>query len=439
MKSDSKFISLISGVTLIALFIGLRLSSDLYKPLDVTVALGNENIVQLASIDDKPIPEKPEGSDRFGISLKAYDVVEDKIKPRQFLGQILNEYNVPPRMIDKLARKSAGIFDVRKMRVNNNYKVLLQKDKAHTPKYFIYEHTPTEYIVYGLDTTMEIYRGQRKIDTVQRSFSGVIDYSLYQTAVDQGVNPELVYKLTDVYAWQIDFFRVNKGDRFKVVYEELRVDNQPVGLGKILGATFNYGEESFNAYYFEQEGSANYFDEEGGSLRKAFLKAPLRYSRISSNFSYNRLHPILKVRRPHLGIDYAAPRGTPVRSVGDGVVVKATRSGGAGKMIKIKHNGVYTTGYLHLSGYARGIKPGKAVKQGDVIGYVGSTGLSTGPHLDFRFWKNGSAINPNLVEAPPTEPIKDEFKSAFASRMEEMNYKLNQINYQQHNKAVAIR
>jgi murein DD-endopeptidase MepM/ murein hydrolase activator NlpD len=220
-------------------------------------------------------------------------------------------------------------------------------------------------------------------------------------------NPLLALELSEIYAWSIDFFGLQKGDQFKVIYDESFVDSVSVGISRIHAAWFYHMGHEFWAIPFEQDSVVSFFDEDGNSLRKAFLKAPLRYSRISSGFSNSRLHPILKIRRPHHGVDYAAPAGTPVEAVGDGQVIAAAYERGGGNYVKIRHNGVYTTSYLHLSRFGKGIRKGVYVKQGDVIGYVGSTGLSTGPHLDFRFYKNGQPINPLKVEAPPVEPIHE--------------------------------
>ena len=225
---------------------------------------------------------------------------------------------------------------------------------------------------------------------------------------EKNANPMLAVELSEIYAWSIDFFGLQKGDSIRVIYDEYFVDSVSVGIGEIKGGYFRHMDSDFWAIPFVQDSIMDYYDEEGESLRKAFLKAPLRFSRISSRFSHSRLHPILKIRRPHRGVDYAAPTDTPIVAIGDGVVTKKSYSRGAGNMIKIKHNSVYSTAYLHLSRYGKGIQNGSYVKQGDVIGYVGSTGLSTGPHLDFRFYKNGSAIDPLKVEAPPVDPVRED-------------------------------
>ncbi|MCK4903785.1 MAG: peptidoglycan DD-metalloendopeptidase family protein, partial [Candidatus Marinimicrobia bacterium] len=219
------------------------------------------------------------------------------------------------------------------------------------------------------------------------------------------------------YAWTIDFFGLYQNDNYKIVYEKMYSDTQFIGIGDIVAASFNHINTDNYAFFFEQDSVGDYFDEEGGSLRRTFLKAPLRFSRISSRFSYNRKHPILKIRRPHLGVDYVAPIGTPVHSVGDGIVIRAARNGQAGRMVQVKHNGIYTTKYMHLSKYGSGIRAGVHVKQGQIVGYVGSSGLSTGPHLDFRFYKSGKAVDPLKVKSPPVKPVDPENIESFNKTM----------------------
>ncbi|MFW5760609.1 MAG: M23 family metallopeptidase [Cyclobacteriaceae bacterium] len=372
------------------------------------------------------VPEIPK---LYGITLDSLEVYEGTIAKNQFLGDILSEFNVSFTVLDNISRNFKEVFDVRKLAVNKKYAVLFNPDSSKTAAYFVYEPNEIEYVVFNLQDSINVEKFQRKLDTIQNEMAGVIDYSLYNTMMEQGVSPLLVNKLADVYAWQIDFFRIQQGDRFKVIYEEIKVEDKTVGIGKILAAYFEHYEMPYYAFYYDQGSGIDYFDEEGNSLRKAFLKAPLNYSRISSGYSNSRLHPVLKIRRPHHGIDYAAPTGTPVLAVGDGTVIKRSYSGGAGNMVKIKHNSVYTTAYLHLSKFASGISVGSRVKQGQVIGYVGSTGLSTGPHLDFRYWKNGSPINPLSVEPPPSEPIKEEHKTAYMQFCSQLQSTLDQINF----------
>jgi murein DD-endopeptidase MepM/ murein hydrolase activator NlpD len=231
--------------------------------------------------------------------------------------------------------------------------------------------------------------------------------------IGNGMNPELAVDLSEIFAWTVDFFGLQKGDRFKIIYEEKFVGDKSVEIGKIYGAEFISSGIPILAIPLIQDGEENFYDADGKSLRKAFLKAPLRFSRISSRYSSGRMHPILRIVRPHFGVDYAAPVGTPVHSVGDGKVTSVANEGQAGRMVRIRHNSVYSTAYLHLSRYGKGIVPGAVVKQGQIVGYVGTSGLSTGPHLDFRFYKNGYPVDPLKVKAPPVEPVHEDNMARF--------------------------
>jgi murein DD-endopeptidase MepM/ murein hydrolase activator NlpD len=231
---------------------------------------------------------------------------------------------------------------------------------------------------------------------------------------ENGTDPNLANELSEIFAWTVDFFGIQKGDSYKIIYEQLRVDGEVIGIGEVHSAILNHMGQIHYAFLFGIGDQSDYYDENGGSMMRTFLKAPLRFRRISSRFSYSRYHPVLKVRRPHTGVDYAASAGTPVYTVGDGMVIqKGWDSKGGGNFVKIKHNGTYTTVYMHLSGFARGLKTGQYVKQGDLIGYVGSTGLATGPHLDFRFYRNGKPIDPLKVKSPPAEPVDSTYLETF--------------------------
>jgi len=261
------------------------------------------------------------------------------------------------------------------------------------------------------------------------SVTEIILPSLWNSMVEQQADPNLANELSEIYAWTIDFFGLRKGDTYKAIYEQYFVEDKYIGLGKIIAANFYHLGEDHYAFYFEQNNAGDYFDEEGNSLQRTFLKAPLRFTRISSGFSHSRMHPVLKIRRPHHGVDYAAATGTPVYTVGDGVVSKkGYQKRGGGNYVKIKHNGTYSTTYMHLSGYAKGINVGKKVKQGDLIGYVGSSGLATGPHLDFRFYRNGKAVNPLKVESPPSKPIDPDYQIRFDSVANHYTVILDSIN-----------
>ena len=317
------------------------------------------------------------------------------------------------------------------MRAGNRYEVFLTKDSVPEMHYFVYEHSPIEYLIFDLKDSVQVRMEEKEIKKIRTMSSGQITSSLWMAMIDNDIHPILSIELSEIYAWAFDFFGLQKGDKFTVIYDEEKVDSVTIGVGKIYAVLFNHFGKDYYAFYFENDGTGSFFDEEGNSLRRSFLKAPLRFKRISSRFSYSRKHPILKIRRPHLRIDYAAPTGTPVYSVGDGIVTKMKYTKQGGRMVKVKHNSVYTTGYLHLSRYAKGLKVGKHLKQGDLIGNVGSTGLSTGPHLDFRFWKNGKPTDPLKVDAPPVEGIKgniiDSFKNIAYSYMDSLLMKTDTV------------
>jgi murein DD-endopeptidase MepM/ murein hydrolase activator NlpD len=412
----------IAVAVLIVLFVGYAM---LTKPGSVNMEQEAQEISVL-EIDSSLFKEPVF---LYGINIDNLDVIEGTIQRNQNLSGILSQYNVSYTTIDLLARNFKDVFDVRKLAANKKYTVLLEQDSLKTARTFVYEPNSLEFVVFNLLDSMDVYKESRKVDTVIQQTAGIINSSLYNAMIDAGSTPALANNISDVYAWQVDFFRIQKGDKFKVIFEEYLVDGERVGTGRVLAAYFEHSNNPYYAFYYDQNGSTGYFDDSGKSLKKAFLKAPLNYSRISSRFTNSRFHPVLKVSRPHHGVDYAAPTGTPIQSIGDGVVEKANFEGGNGNYVRIKHNSVYTTGYLHLSKFGPGIKPGVRVKQGQVIGYVGTTGLSTGPHLCFRVWMNGKPVNPLSIQSPPSEPIKDEHKGAFELVKQEKMILLDRINY----------
>jgi len=355
----------------------------------------------------------PQPELRFGIPVDSFRIREGIIRPEQNLGEILAGFGISMTKVDQLVKASAGIFDLKKIRSGQNYFLFQEHDTANTTRYLVYENNAVEYVVFDLKDSTSISLGKKEVRKVYKTASGVIHSNLWNTMTENNLNPVLALELSDVYAWSIDFFGIQRGDRFRVLYEEQFVDSVSIGIGPVHAAEFEHMGKSFYAFRYFQDKSFDYFDDRGDNIRRAFLKAPLSFSRISSRFSGSRMHPILKIRRPHFGVDYTAPKGTPVVSIGDGVVIEKGYHGGAGNAVKIKHNGVYTTQYMHLSGYGQGIFPGAHVTQGQVIGFVGSTGLSTGPHLDFRVYKNGSPVDPLKMEAPPSEPVKKEFRSDY--------------------------
>jgi len=369
------------------------------------------NKEEVVVVEEIPIPEPKIEYDR--IMVDSLQLLEGRIKRNQPLSILLGQFGVSNSSINEVVIKSKDIFDLRKIRSGQPYLAFYKSDSAHILDYLVYEHSPLEYLVFQFKDSVDVWAGQKQVDTVRSFFAASIQSSLWNSMIDNNANPMLAIELSEIYAWSIDFFGLQEGDSLRVIYDEYFVDTLSIGIGRIHGAYFNHMKADFWAIPFEQDSIMDFYEEDGKSLRKAFLKAPLRFSRISSRFSNSRLHPILKIRRPHHGVDYAAPVGTPVNAIGDGVVIQKEYNGGAGYMLKVKHNSVYTTAYLHLSKYGEGIKIGSYVKQGQVIGYVGTSGLSTGPHLDFRFYKNGAPIDPLKVEAPPVSPVREENMERF--------------------------
>lgn len=352
----------------------------------------------------------------YGINIDTLKLISDKVKRNEFLSEILLKYGVSYNDIDYIARHTKDVFDVRRIVAGNSYSVICNDDSLGKALYFAYELSSSKYVLYGFSDSITAVRGEKEIVVALDTTSGIIKTSLWNAIVDHKADPNLANELSEIYAWTVDFFGLQKNDTYKAIFEEQFVDDKYIGLGTIKATMFYHGGDSLYAFYFEQNGKGDYFDEKGNSLQRTFLKAPLRFSRISSKFSNSRMHPVLKIRRPHHGVDYAAASGTPVYTVGDGTVIKkGYQKRGGGNYIKIKHNGTYSTTYMHLKGFAKGIKVGDHVRQGDLIGYVGTTGLSSGPHLDFRFYRNGKPVDPLKVESPPSLPIDTNNRAEFDS------------------------
>jgi murein DD-endopeptidase MepM/ murein hydrolase activator NlpD len=363
----------------------------------------------------------------YGMVVDDYLLIEDKIKRNQLLGDILTEYKVPAKLVNQLSTISKQIFDVRKIAPDKKYTLICDQDSLKTVKALVYEPNPIEYVVLKFEDSLSVDLCKRDVTTVEKSITGVIQSNLSETIEEMGISHELTNKFVDIFAWQVDFQRLQKGDKFKLIYEENQVEGTAVGINKISAVYFEHFNSPYYAFPFDQGNGMDYFDEEGRSLRKALLKYPIEFTRISSRYSGRRFHPVRKVYRAHLGTDFAAPTGTPIRSVGDGIVEEAQYKSNNGNYVKVKHNGTYTTQYLHMSKIAQGVRAGTRVRQGQVIGYVGSTGLATGPHLCYRFWRNGVQVDALRVELPASEPIKKEFVSSFEKVKEELTNRLNTI------------
>jgi murein DD-endopeptidase MepM/ murein hydrolase activator NlpD len=368
-----------------------------------------------------------ECNEEFGIDLQGFHVEKGRIQPNQFLADILLPYGIDYGRITRLAEKSKQVLDIRKLNAGKNYTLICSSDSQLRAEFFIYEASAIDYVVYDLRDTMDIYKGSRPVLLEERQAYGTIRSSLYQTLIDQDLSPALAMEMSDIYAWSIDFYRIQKGDHFRLIYTVKKVNGMEVGIDEIKAAIFDHMGSPYYAFLFNQGERSDYFDEDGNSLRKAFLQAPLKFSRMTSGFTNRRFHPVQKRWKAHLGTDYAAPTGTPIMAVGDGVITEARYAQFNGNYVKIKHNSTYTTQYLHMSKIASGIKPGVRVKQGQTIGYVGSTGLATGPHVCFRFWKNGNQVDHRREEIPPSEPIKPQYRTAFDTHLLNWKERLEQI------------
>lgn len=363
----------------------------------------------------EPIPEDTvEHLYLLDICIDTLDVEDCVLKPGENLSVVLTKLGISAGKIDSLSKCCEGVFDITKMKAGNPYTLLRDTSLANI-LYFIYQERPTHYTVFDLRNPLRVYNYQKDITFKSKEASGVITSSLWNAISDAGNDLLLSDHLSNIYAWQIDFFGIAKGDWFKVLYDQACIDDTvEVEIAGIQGAVFSHVGVLYYAIPFAQDSTVSYFDENGQNLQKAFLKAPLKFSRISSRFSNARRHPVLKIVRPHHGVDYAAPTGTPVVSIGEGTVIKkAYQGGGAGNYLVIRHNSVYTTTYMHLSRFAKGIKVGSRVRQGELIGYVGRTGLATGPHLDFRVHKNGTPVNPLTIDSPPADSIRPEMRDSF--------------------------
>lgn len=362
----------------------------------------------------------------YGIPIQNMEIVNGKIQNNKTLSEILTPFGITQASINQMAQHSKGIFDVRKIRAGNKYALFIDTLAADRPtKHFVYEIDALQYVDFSFGDSITAEKREKPKQIKERLVAGEITSSLWNAITGQGIPFQLAYELSNIYAWNIDFFGLQKGDKFKVKYSEVWVDTSFVAIDSIKCAIFNHCGTDFHAIPFKRGDRLDYFDYEGNNLRKAFLKAPLKYSRITSHFSNSRMHPILKICRPHHGVDYAAPIGTPVMTIGDGRVIDRAFHSGAGNMIKVQHNSMYTSVYMHLSKFAANLKVGSIVKQGDVIGYVGSTGLSTGPHLDFRVYKDKTPINPLKMESPSVEPISPDSMAIYKSIRDKLIEELN--------------
>ena len=385
-------------------------------------------VAQTVTVTRRPEPIQEEQEEEkekepapivYGIPTDSLEIVRAEIKRGESLSQILSNYNITPVQIDELTEKSKEVFNLRHIAANRSYTLLHALDAAQTAQYFIYEPNNTEYIIYDLRCEMTVTKVEREMEVIERTLAGEIENSLFESIIAAGGSPQLVNKFADIYAWRLNLNRIQPGDKFKLIYEEKVVNGTTIDISNLKAAFFEHRGEPLYAIGFDQGDGVSYYDQEGKSMKKAFLREPLEYSRISSRFSKRRFHPVQKRYKAHLGTDFAAPHGTPIRTVGDGVVLEARYTSGNGYYVKIRHNNTYTTQYLHMSKFAKGMRAGKRVQQGQTIGYVGSTGLATGPHLCYRFWKNGQQVDALSAKLPLANPIEKKYLDEFSAVKDE--------------------
>ncbi|APY11182.1 peptidase M23 [Seonamhaeicola sp. S2-3] len=384
--------------------------------------------------EEVAVVEEPKHVYEFGFKLNDYVVKRDTIKRGDTFGVILERNNIGYPKIFQIAEKAKDTFDIRKLQVGKPYTILCSKDSLELPQSFIYQPNKEEYVVINFKDSISVYKSRKPIKYVEKTVTGVITSSISETLDEKGVSPVLTNKLADdIYAWTIDFRRLQKGDRFKVIYTDKYIDDTIYGgIHDVKAAYFEHNKEPFYAFQFETDsvkGIIDYFNEEAKNLRRAFLKAPVKFSRISSRYNLRRRIAVYGYKlRPHKGTDFAAPIGTPIMATANGTVTKSEYRGGNGNYVKIRHNATYETQYLHMK--KRNVKVGDFVKQGDVIGWVGMTGNTGGPHVCYRFWVNGRQVDPFKQKLPEAKPISDSLKVKYLDYIKPIKYKLDNIYFE---------
>lgn len=382
------------------------LSGLLIYLLTVTVFLSMTCMAKEAFAASVILPSDWEttNSSPYKIDIDGLVVLKGKIRSGDTLGTLWSRYDAPPSYRPCAMKQVCQAFNPRKMRPGDRFTVYRESNGGPL-RFFIYELNPLDYLVVDFSKGVNVYKGQKSGTKKTRAIRGTITGSLWDSLSSQGCGKVLTLKLSSLFAWTVDFRRLKKGDRYSVVFDETLVEGKPIGIDAVRAARITHGGNDYFAFRFEQDGMRGYYDEKGCNLRKGFLKSPLQYGRITSRFSMSRLHPVLKRPTKHLGTDFAAPAGTPIMSVSDGIVCACGYDAGRGNYVRIRHAIPYETEYLHMKRFETGIKEGSSVKQGQTIGYVGSTGLATGPHVDLRLLKNGKFVNFLKEAFPPGKPL----------------------------------
>ncbi|MFN2260565.1 MAG: peptidoglycan DD-metalloendopeptidase family protein [Psychroflexus sp.] len=378
------------------------------------------------------IAEKKVSPKAYGFDLDKFEVIRDTVRSGDTFGVIMDKYGVSPGKVYKIVNQIPdSVMNFRRINQGKPYTILKTKDSTSALQHFIYENSKIDYSVLSLTDTIVAKKAKKPITIKQKSTSGVISSSLSAAIDEAGLDYLLTNRFADIYQWSVDFFKLQKGDQFKLIYREKYInDTIYAGLESIDAAVLKHKDREFYAFDFEIDsvtGRTDYFDEEAKTLRSFFLKAPLKFSRISSRYTRRRFHPVQKRWKAHKGTDYAAGTGTPIWSTADGVVTKSGYTSGNGNYVKVRHTNKYSTQYLHMS--RRAAKVGEYVKQGEIIGYVGQTGLATGPHVCYRFWVNGRQVDPYKQDLPDAEPMKEDLKPAYFEFIKPLKTQLDEIDY----------
>jgi len=401
-----------------------------------TIVLVLFSFVACGDKEEKPAPvyeeqivEEPP-VEAYGYVLDDYVVERDTVKSGDSFGKILFDSHVGYGTIQQISDTIQDVFDTRKIKAGKPYVLLKSRDSLEKAQVFIYEKNREDYVVVDFQDEVTAEEKSHPITIVEKEISGVINSNLSSTFDELDTNVLVAYRMADIYAWTIDFFKLQEGDRFKVVYEERYVnDTVPAGIGRVKASVFEHKGRPVYAYLFQNDslpGGSDYFDENGDNLRRAFLKGPLKFNRVSSRYNLKRRIKYYGYKvRPHKGTDFAGSVGTPILATADGTVTKSERKGGNGNYVKIRHNGTYETQYLHMQ--KRSVRVGDFVRQGDVIGTIGMTGNTGGPHVCYRFWKNGRQVDPFKEDLPASEPLAEELKPIFDSIMQPLQKQLEAI------------
>jgi murein DD-endopeptidase MepM/ murein hydrolase activator NlpD len=379
------------------------------------------------SITPDQLPQQK--TEQFGFDFNDYNVLHDTIKKGDTFGNIIENQNLGDKQVYDIIEKVKDSFDVRTIRIGKAYTFLRSKDRYKKLQFAIYQPDRASYYVIDFRDSVSVSKVTRPIRIKKRTIAGKLNGSFSEELQRQKVDPALANKLIKVYAWSIDFFKLKKGDQFGVIFTERYIDDTIYdGVDSLSAAFFEYKGKMIYAFPFaqnENSGKIDYYDENGKALKNFFLKSPLKYANITSRFSRSRFHPVQMIWKAHKGTDYAAPTGTPIMTTASGIVEQTGYTAGNGNFVKVKHDRTYSTQYLHMSRIL--VRRGQRVTQGSVIGKVGSTGLATGPHVCYRFWKNGVQVDALRLKLPNSQPMESKNLPRFKQQIEPLKWELDSV------------